>query len=225
MKEYNHSKIEKKWQTFWEKKGIYNTKENSKKPKYYSLIEFPYPSGAGLHVGHIRSNTAMDIISRKRRMEGYNVLFPMGWDAFGLPTENYAIKTGIAPQVATKKNTETFKKQLKILGFSFDWTREINTTDPEYYKWTQWMFLQFFKHGLAYKDKAEINWCPKDKIGLANEEVENGKCERCGGPVEKRLKEQWMLKMSSYSEKLLSGLTGLDFIPEVKTQQENWIGK
>ncbi len=225
MKKYNHQKIEKKWQKAWDKFGIYNADDTSKKPKWYSLVEFPYPSGSGLHVGHIRSNTAMDIVSRKRRMQGHNVLYPMGWDAFGLPTENYAIKTGISPQAATKKNTDTFRKQLRAMGFSFDWSREIDTTDPKYYKWTQWMFLQFYKHGLAYKAKAEINWCPKDKIGLANEEVENGKCERCGGAVEKRLKEQWMLKMTAYAEKLLGGLKDLDFIPEVRTQQENWIGK
>jgi leucyl-tRNA synthetase len=225
MKPYSHQKIEKKWQKEWEKSGIYKAKDFSKKPKWYSLIEFPYPSGAGLHVGHIRSFTAMDIISRKRRMEGYNVLYPIGWDAFGLPTENYAIKTGIDPRVATKKNTDNFRRQLKGLGFSFDWSREINTTDPNYYKWTQWIFLQFFKKGLAYKAEIPINWCPKDKIGLANEEVIGGKCERCGTPVVQKLKSQWLLKITAYAEKLLAGLKTVDFLPEIKLQQTNWIGK
>lgn len=222
---YNPGKIEKKWWKIWENSGIYNAKDFSKKKKWYSLIEFPYPSGAGLHVGHIRSFTAMDIISRKRRMEGYNVLYPIGWDAFGLPTENYAIKTGIDPKVATKRNTDNFRKQLKSLGFSFDWSREINTTDPNYYKWTQWLFLQFFKKGLAYKAEVPINWCPKDKIGLANEEVVGGKCERCGSPVEQRLKSQWMLKITAYADKLLEGLKDVDFLPEIKAQQINWIGR
>jgi leucyl-tRNA synthetase len=225
MTKYDPSKIEPKWQKVWDKEKVFAADDSSTKPKWYSLIEFPYPSGVGLHVGHILSNTAMDIISRKRRMEGYNVLYPIGWDAFGLPTENYAIKTGISPQVATKKNTDNFRAQLKSMGFSFDWDREIDTTDPEYYKWTQWMFLQFYKHGLAYKAKAEINWCPKDKIGLANEEVENGKCERCGGPVEQKTKEQWMLKITAYAEKLLDGLKTVDYLPEIKAQQENWIGR
>jgi leucyl-tRNA synthetase len=222
---YNHKKIEKKWQKKWEESGIYKAIDFSRKKKWYSLIEFPYPSGAGLHVGHIRSFTAMDIISRKRRMEGYNVLYPIGWDAFGLPTENYAIKTGVDPRIATKKNTNNFRRQLKSLGFSFDWSREINTTDPNYYKWTQWLFLQFFKHGLAYKAEVPINWCPKDKIGLANEEVIGGKCERCGTPVEQRLKSQWMLKITAYADKLLEGLKEVDFLPEIKTQQINWIGR
>src|ERR1035437_2525756 len=182
-KEYNHSAIEKKWQKEWEKKKIFQAKDFSKKPKWYSLFEFNYPSGVGLHIGHVRPTTAMDIISRKRRMEGFNVLYPVGWDSFGLPTENYAIKTGIQPQLATKQNTENFRRQMKSLGHSFDWSREIDTSDPKYYKWTQWLFLQFLKHDLAYKKKMAINWCPKDKIGLANEEVVNGKCERCGTPV------------------------------------------
>ncbi len=225
MKEYDHKKIEKKWQNVWEKKKIYKTLDNSKKKKFYSLIEFPYPSGDGLHVGHIRSNTAMDIISRKRRGEGCNVLYPIGWDAFGLPTENYAIKTGIAPALVTKKNTDTFRRQLKSLGFSFDWSREINTTDPKYYKWTQWMFLQFLKHDLAYKAKININWCPKDKIGLANEEVVNGCCERCGTQVEKKEKEQWMLRITKYAEKLDKDLDDVDFLEKIKLQQRNWIGK
>ncbi len=225
MKEYNHLKIEKKWQNIWEKNKIYQAKDFSKKPKYYSLIEFPYPSGAGMHVGHIRSNTAMDIISRKRRMEGYNVLYPIGWDAFGLPTENYAIKTGIHPRKVTKQNTDTFRKQLKALGFSFDWSREINTTSPSYYKWTQWIFLQFLKKGLAYKAKMTINWCPKDKIGLANEEVVNGCCERCGTQVEQREKEQWMLAITKYADRLYKDLDDVNYLEKIKIQQRNWIGK
>ncbi|MBN2197717.1 leucine--tRNA ligase [Candidatus Wolfebacteria bacterium] len=222
---FNHQKIEKKWQKKWEEERIYNAKDFSKKPKFYGLIEFPYPSGEGLHVGHIRSNTAMDIICRKRRMDGYNVLYPIGWDAFGLPTENYAIKKGIHPKIVTKKNTDNFKKQLKSLGFSFDWEREINTSEPDYYKWTQWIFLQFYKHGLAYKKKMPINWCPFCKIGLANEEVVNGCCERCGGLVEKKEKEQWLLRITKYADKLLKGLKEVDFLEKIKVQQTNWIGK
>ena len=225
MEEYNHLKIESKWQKEWERNKIYQAKNLSKKPKYYSLIEFPYPSGDGLHVGHIRSNTAMDIISRKRRMEGCNVLYPIGWDAFGLPTENYAIKTGKDPRIVTKQNSNIFRKQLKSLGFSFDWSREINTTDPKYYKWTQWMFLQFLKKGLAYKAKMIINWCPKDKIGLANEEVVNGCCERCGTAVEKREKEQWMLAITKYADRLDRDLDNVDYLPQIKLAQRNWIGK
>ncbi len=225
MKPYDHKKIEPKWQKEWDKKKAFVASDTSKKPKWYSLIEFPYPSGDGLHVGHIRSNTAMDIISRKRRREGYNVLYPIGWDAFGLPTENYAIKTGIQPAVVTKKNTAIFRKQLKSLGFSFDWSREINTTDPNYYKWTQWIFLQFLKNGLAYKKKMAINWCPKDLIGLANEEVVDGKCERCGTPVEKREKEQWMLAITKYADRLDKDLDLVNYLPEIKAQQRNWIGK
>ncbi len=224
-KDYDHKKVEKKWQGVWEKKKIYQAQDNSKKPKFYGLIEFPYPSGAGLHVGHIRSNTAMDVISRKRRMEGYNVLYPIGWDAFGLPTENYAIKTGIHPIKVTKQNTDTFRKQLKSLGFSFDWSREVNTTDPKYYKWTQWIFLQMFKKGLAYKKRTEINWCPKDKIGLANEEVVGGMCERCGSPTEKREKEQWMLAITKYADRLDKDLDTVDYLEKIKIQQRNWIGK
>ncbi len=223
--QYSFKKIEAKWQKKWEKEKIYEVKENPKKDKFYCLIEFPYPSGEGLHVGHPRSYTALDIIARKKRMEGKNVLYPIGWDAFGLPTENYAIKTGIQPAVATEKNIKNFTRQLKSLGFSFDWSREINTTNPEYYKWTQWMFLQFFKHGLAYKDKIAINWCTKCKIGLANEEVVNGACERCGGAVEKRMKEQWMIKITKYAERLLQGLENVDYAPRIKEQQINWIGK
>ncbi|MCC6323591.1 class I tRNA ligase family protein [Candidatus Nomurabacteria bacterium] len=225
MKEYDHKKIEKKWQNEWDKNKIYTAKTGKAGKKFYGLIEFPYPSGAGLHVGHIRSNTAMDIISRKRRMEGYNVLYPIGWDAFGLPTENYAIKTGIQPAKVTKQNTDTFRKQLKMLGFSFDWSREVNTTDPAYYKWTQWIFLQMYKKGLAYKAKTEINWCPKDKIGLANEEAEGGVCDRCGGPVEKREKEQWMLAITKYADRLDKDLDTVDYLEKIKIQQRNWIGK
>lgn len=225
MKQYDHTKIEKKWQKVWESKKPNKVKEDNKKKKFYALIEFPYPSGDGLHVGHIRSNTAMDIISRKRRREGYNVLYPIGWDAFGLPTENYAIKTGIQPSVVTKKNTDTFRRQLKSLGFSFDWSREINTTDPKYYKWTQWIFLQFFKKGLAYKKKMTINWCPKDLIGLANEEVINGCCERCGTPVERKEKEQWMLAITKYADRLDKDLDDTEYLDKIKTYQRNWIGK
>ncbi len=225
---YDHKKIEAKWQKYWEYKKSFQAKDQQGEAslkKFYALIEFPYPSGEGLHVGHIRSNTAMDIIARKRRAEGYNVLYPIGWDAFGLPTENYAIKTGIQPAVVTKKNTDIFRRQLKALGFSFDWSREINTTDPAYYKWTQWIFLQFFKKGLAYKKKMTINWCPVDLIGLANEEVIDGKCERCGNPVEKREKEQWMLAITKYAERLDKDLDTVDFLERIKTQQRNWIGK
>ncbi len=225
MKEYNHLKIEKKWKNIWDKKQIYKAKDFSKKPKYYSLIEFPYPSGDGLHVGHPRPYIGMDVISRKRRLEGYNVLYPIGWDAFGLPTENYAIKTGLDPRVVTKKNSDTFRRQIKSLGVSFDWSREVNTTDPKYYKWTQWIFLQFLKKGLAYKAKIAINWCPKDKTGLANEEVVAGCCERCGTPVEKREKEQWMLAITKYAERLDKDLDDVDYLPQIKLAQRNWIGK
>ena len=222
---FDFQRIEKKWQKIWEKNKIYAAKDFSKKPKFYALIEFPYPSGDGLHVGHVRSNTAMDIISRKRRMQGYNVLYPIGWDAFGLPTENYAIKMGIHPKIVTKKNTDTFRRQLKSLGFSFDWDREINTTDPKYYKWTQWIFLQFYKHGLAYKKKMPINWCPSCKIGLANEEVIGGKCERCGASVVKKEKEQWLLAITKYADKLLEDLENVDYLEKIKIQQRNWIGQ
>ncbi len=227
MNQYDHIKIEKKWQKIWESKKPNLVKEDykNKDKKFYALIEFPYPSGDGLHVGHIRSNTAMDIVSRKRRSEGFNVLYPIGWDAFGLPTENYAIKTGIHPAIVTKKNTDTFRRQLKSLGFSFDWSREINTTDPKYYKWTQWIFLQFFKQGLAYKKKMTINWCPKDLIGLANEEVIDGCCERCGTRVEKKDKEQWMLAITKYADRLDKDLDETDFLEKIKIQQRNWIGK
>ena len=225
MKNYDHKKIEHKWQLEWNKKKIYQAKNKSKKKKFYSLIEFPYPSGAGLHVGHVRSNTAMDVISRKRRMEGYNVLYPIGWDAFGLPTENYAIKTGIPPAKVTKQNTDIFRKQLKSFGFSFDWSREINTTDPTYYKWTQWIFLQMYKKGLAYKAEIPINWCPRCKIGLANEEVVDGKCERCGEVTERRLKNQWMLAITKYADRLDKDLDLVDYPERIKAQQRNWIGR
>ena len=220
MPKYNFSKIEKKWQKYWEKQKLFEAKDFSKKPKYYCLIEFPYPSGDGLHVGHTRSYTALDIIARKRRMEGYNVLYPIGWDAFGLPTENYAIKTGAHPKIVTKENTKTFRKQLKSVGFSFDWKREINTTDPNYYKWTQWIFIQLFKHNLAYKNKIPINWCSSCKIGLANEEVINNKCERCGTPTIKKEKEQWILAITKYAEKLLKGLDKVNYLEKIKIQQK-----
>lgn len=225
MEKYNPVEIEKKWQEKWEQDGVHHAKTGDAKKKWYSLIEFPYPSGAGLHTGHIRSFAAMDIVSRKRRMEGFNVLYPIGWDAFGLPTENYAIKTGIPPQQATKENVATFKRQMQSLGLGFDWTREINTTDPSYYKWTQWIFLKFLEKGLAYKASATINWCLSCKIGLANEEVVGGVCERCGGQVTKKQKEQWMLKITAYADKLLDGLNDVDYLPEIKIQQQNWIGK
>ncbi len=225
MKNYDHKEIEPKWQREWEKDGIYQALDNSDKRKYYCLIEFPYPSGDGLHVGHIRSNTAMDVIARKRRAEGYNVLYPIGWDAFGLPTENYAIKTGVQPAIVTKQNTDIFRRQLQSLGFSFDWSREINTTDPGYYKWTQWIFLQLFKKGLAYKKKMAINWCPKCLIGLANEEVVSGNCERCGTPVEKRDKEQWMLAITKYADRLDKDLDTVDYLEKIKIQQRHWIGR
>ena len=217
--------IEKKWQDIWDKEEAFKVGEDYTKPKYYALVEFPYPSGQGLHVGHPRPYTALDIISRKRRMQGYNVLFPMGWDAFGLPTENYAIKNHIHPKVVTKNNVEHFKAQLKALGYSFDWSREVNTTDPEYYKWTQWIFLKLFKKGLAYKTEMPINWCTSCKVGLANEEVVNGKCERCGGEVVRKVKSQWMLKITEYADKLLEGLDHVDYIERVKVSQKNWIGR
>lgn len=222
---YDHKHIDAKWQQRWDETGIFAAKNGSKKEKYYVLVEFPYPSGAGLHVGHPRSYTALDIVARKQRMLGKNVLFPMGWDAFGLPAENYAIKTGIHPSVVTKDNIDNFRRQLKAIGFSFDWSREVNTTDPKYYRWTQWMFNQFFKAGLAYKAKATINWCPKDKTGLANEEVIGGACERCGTPVEKREKEQWMIAITKYADRLIDDLKDVDYLPKIKKQQEDWIGR
>ena len=222
---YDPAHIEAKWQKIWEESGCFAAEASHEKPKYYTLIEFPYPSGNGLHVGHPRSNTALDIISRKRRMEGYNVLFPMGYDAFGLPTENYALKTGIHPAVVTKTNVDKFRAQLKQLGFSFDYSREVNTTDPGYYKWTQWIFLKLFEAGLAYKTEMPINFCTSCKVGLANEEVKDGVCERCNGEVVRKVKSQWMLKITDYAEKLLDGLDTVNFIERVKTQQRNWIGK
>ncbi|MFR2151072.1 MAG: leucine--tRNA ligase [Christensenellales bacterium] len=224
-KAYNPDEIELKWQKKWEEAHCFEAEASHEKPKFYALIEFPYPSGAGLHVGHPRSNTAMDIIARKRRMEGYNVLFPIGWDAFGLPTENYAIKNHVHPAGVTKKNIDHFREQLKRIGFSFDWTREVNTTDPNYFKWTQWIFLQLYKKGLAYKTEMPVNWCPSCKCGLANEEVVAGKCERCGAEVIRRVKSQWMLKITAYAQKLLDGLDDVDFIDKVKVQQRNWIGR
>ncbi len=224
-KEYNPAEIEPKWQEIWEKKGIFKASDDTGKPKYYALIEFPYPSGDGIHVGHPRSYTALDIIARKRRMEGYNVLYPIGWDAFGLPTENFAIKNKIHPRIVTAKNVARFKSQLKSLGFSFDWSREVNTTDPSYYKWTQWIFLKMFEKGLAYKAEMPINWCTSCKVGLANEEVVNGVCERCGGEVIRKVKSQWMLKITEYAEKLLNDLEIVDYIEKVKIQQKNWIGR
>lgn len=225
MKEYDHKEIEAKWQKFWSEQNTFRAENASPKPKYYSLVEFPYPSGDGLHVGHPRPYIGMDIVSRKRRAEGFNVLYPMGWDAFGLPTENFAIKTGKDPRIVTKENSDTFREQIQSLGISFDWSREVNTTDPTYYKWTQWLFLQFLKHDLAYKKKMEINWCPKDKIGLANEEVINGCCERCGTAVEKREKEQWMLAITKYADRLDKDLDDVNFLEKIKLQQRNWIGK
>ncbi|MDY2792451.1 MAG: leucine--tRNA ligase [Eubacteriales bacterium] len=223
--QYNPAEIEKKWQAHWDETGVLNASSDHSMPKYYPLIEFPYPSGQGLHVGHPRSNTAMDIIARKRRMEGYNVLFPIGYDAFGLPTENFAIKNHVHPAVVTRQNIDHFREQLKRLGFSFDYTREINTTDPRYYKWTQWIFLKLFEHGLAYKSEMPINWCPSCKCGLANEEVVGGVCERCGSEVVRKVKSQWMLKITAYAQKLIDGLEDVDFIDRVKTQQINWIGR
>ena len=224
-REYSPKEIEKKWQDIWDNEEAFKATLDKSKPKYYALVEFPYPSGQGLHVGHPRPYTAMDIVSRKKRMQGYNVLFPMGWDAFGLPTENYAIKNKIHPKIVTKNNVAHFKEQLKSLGYSFDWSREINTTDPSYYKWTQWIFLQLFKKGLAYKSEMPINWCTSCKVGLANEEVVNGVCERCGAPVIRKMQSQWMLKITDYAEKLIEGLDHVDYIEKVKVSQKNWIGR
>ena len=222
---YDYKAVEAKWQKVWEDEKTFHVEIDHKKPKFYALVEFPYPSGAGLHVGHPRSYTALDVVSRKRRKNGYNVLYPMGWDAFGLPTENFAMKNHIHPAIVTKNNVDHFRSQLKALGFSFDWDREINTTDPEYYKWTQWIFLQLYKHGLAYKKEMNVNWCTGCKCVLANEEVVNGVCERCGSEVVHRVKSQWMLKITAYADKLIDGLDGLDYIERVATQQKNWIGR
>ena len=222
---YNHKVVEKKWQKVWDDNKAFAATDDYSKPKYYALVEFPYPSGQGLHVGHPRPYTALDIVARKRRMQGYNVLYPMGWDAFGLPTENYAIKNKIHPKIVTENNVKRFKEQLHSLGYSFDWDREINTTDPSYYKWTQWIFLKLFKAGLAYKKEMPINWCTSCKVGLANEEVVNGVCERCGAPVVRKVKSEWMLKITNYAEKLIEGLDHVDYIERVKVSQKNWIGK
>ncbi len=222
---YDHRSIDGKWQKRWIESGVFEAKNDSAKEKCFLLVEFPYPSGVGLHVGHPRSYTALDIVARKRRMEGKNVLFAMGWDAFGLPAENYAIKTGNHPSTFTQTNIDTFRRQLQSMGFSFDWSREVNTTDPAYYKWTQWMFLEFFKAGLAYKTEMAINWCPKDLCGLANEEVIAGKCERCGTPVEKKMKSQWMIAITKYADRLLADLDTVNYLPKIKKQQEEWIGR
>ena len=222
---YNHHTVEKKWQKIWEEEKAFQASEDYSKPKFYALVEFPYPSGQGLHVGHPRPYTALDIVSRKRRMQGYNVLFPMGWDAFGLPTENYAIKNHIHPKIVPKNNVARFKGQLQSLGYSFDWDREINTTDPDYYKWTQWIFLKLFNAGLAYKKEMPINWCTSCKVGLANEEVVNGVCERCGAPVVRKVKSEWMLKITEYADKLIKDLDDVDYIEKVKVSQKNWIGR
>ncbi len=222
---YDFKQIEQKWQKVWDDEKTFAVQMDKSKPKFYALVEFPYPSGQGLHVGHPRSYTALDIVARQKRLAGYNVLYPMGWDAFGLPTENFAMKNHIHPEVVTKQNVARFKSQLKALGLSFDWDREINTTDPEYYKWTQWIFLQLYKHGLAYKKEMNVNWCTGCKVVLANEEVVNGKCERCGGEVVHKVKSQWMLKITEYADRLIDDLDGLDFVDRVITQQKNWIGR
>ena len=222
---YNHKVLEPKWQKVWDDEKAFAATNDYSKPKYYALVEFPYPSGQGLHVGHPRPYTALDIVARKRRMQGYNVLYPMGWDAFGLPTENYAIKNKIHPRIVTENNVARFKAQLHSLGYSFDWDREINTTDPNYYKWTQWIFLKLFKAGLAYKKEMPINWCTSCKVGLANEEVVNGVCERCGSEVVRKVKSEWMLKITEYADKLIEGLNDVDYIERVKVQQKNWIGR
>ena len=223
--DYNFTAIEQKWQKYWDDNKSFHAENDYSKPKFYALVEFPYPSGQGLHIGHPRPYTAMDIVSRKRRLEGYNVLFPMGWDAFGLPTENYAIKNKIHPAIVTEKNVARFKSQLKALGLSFDWDREINTTDTEYYKWTQWIFLQMFKKGLAYKKEMNVNWCTSCKVVLANEEVVQGKCERCGGEVVHKVKSQWMLKITEYAQRLIDDLSEVNYLDKIKATQTNWIGR
>ena len=222
---YNYKEIEKKWQNKWEKEGTFNAKEDYSKEKWFGLIEFPYPSAQGLHVGHPRSYTALDIVARKKRLEGFNVLYPIGFDAFGLPAENYAIKNKVHPKIITEQNIENFRRQLKSIGFSFDWSREVNTTDPNYYKWTQWIFIQLYKHGLAYKTTMPINFCTGCKVGLANEEVVNGVCERCGSPVVQKEKSQWMLKITEYAQRLIDDLDDVDFLDKIKAQQKNWIGR
>ena len=224
-KNYDPKEIESKWQKVWTDEKAFAATDDYTKPKYYALVEFPYPSGQGLHVGHPRPYTALDIVARKRRLQGYNVLYPMGWDAFGLPTENYAIKNHIHPKIVTKNNVARFKNQLQSLGYSFDWDREINTTDPNYYHWTQWIFLKLYKAGLAYKSEMPVNWCTSCKVGLANEEVVNGVCERCGSPVVRKMKSQWMLKITEYADKLIDGLDSVDYVEKVKVSQRNWIGR
>ncbi|MBQ2326272.1 MAG: class I tRNA ligase family protein, partial [Clostridia bacterium] len=222
---YDYKGIEAKWQQRWDDEKSFKTLDDFTMPKYYALVEFPYPSGAGLHVGHPRSYTALDIVARKRRMEGYNVLYPMGWDAFGLPTENFAIKNHIHPEIVTERNVARFKSQLKMIGLSFDWDREVNTTDPGYFKWTQWIFQQLFKKGLAYKTTMPVNWCTSCKCVLANEEVVNGVCERCGSEVVRKEKSQWMLAITKYAQRLIDDLDLVDYVDRVKTQQKNWIGR
>ncbi|MDU0946308.1 MAG: leucine--tRNA ligase, partial [Anaerococcus vaginalis] len=225
MREYNPNAIEKKWQEKWDENETFKSVIDKNKKKFYPLVEFPYPSGQGLHVGHPRPYTALDIVARKRRLQGENVIYPMGWDAFGLPTENYAIKNHIHPSIVTKNNIENFKGQMKSIGFSFDWSKEVNTTDPNYYKWTQWIFIQLYKNGLAYKTEMPVNWCPSCKVGLANEEVVDGKCERCGSEVTHKVKNQWMLKITEYADRLIDDLDEVDYEEKIKTQQKNWIGR
>ena len=225
MEKYNPHAIEAKWQKYWQDQKLFRAEDFSEKEKLYLLIEFPYPSGEGLHVGHVRSYSALDAVARKKRLEGYNVLFPIGWDAFGLPSENYAIKTGIHPTISTKKNIENYQRQLRSLGLSFDWSREVNTTDPKYYRWTQWIFLKLFQHGLAYQAEMPINWCPSCKIGLANEEVVAGNCERCGTPAEKKVLKQWLIKITQYADKLIDDLEQVNFPEKIKSQQVHWIGR
>ncbi|MDU5504781.1 MAG: leucine--tRNA ligase, partial [Anaerococcus vaginalis] len=225
MREYNPNAIEKKWQKKWDEKETFKSVIDKNKKKFYPLVEFPYPSGQGLHVGHPRPYTALDIVARKRRLQGENVIYPMGWDAFGLPTENYAIKNHIHPAIVTRDNIKNFKAQMKSIGFSFDWSKEVNTTDPNYYKWTQWIFIQLYKNGLAYKKEMPVNWCPSCKVGLANEEVVDGKCERCGSEVTHKVKNQWMLKITEYADRLIDDLDEVDYEEKIKTQQKNWIGR
>ena len=222
---YDFQAIEPKWQRRWEEAGVFHAGNDYTKPKFFALVEFPYPSAQGLHVGHPRPYTALDIVARKRRLEGYNVLYPIGWDAFGLPTENFAIKNHIHPAIVTRDNVARFKKQIQSLGISFDWNREVNTTDPNYYKWTQWIFLQLFKKGLAYKKEMAVNWCTSCKVVLANEEVVNGVCERCGGEVIHKEKSQWMLKITEYAQRLIDDLDQVDYVDRVKISQKNWIGR
>ena len=222
---YNHKVVEGKWQKVWDDNKAFAATDDYSKPKYYALVEFPYPSGQGLHVGHPRPYTALDIVARKRRMQGYNVLYPMGWDAFGLPTENYAIKNKIHPKEVTKTNVARFKKQLHSLGYSFDWDREINTTDPEYYKWTQWIFLKMFENGLVFRDKTLVNYCPSCKVVLSNEDSQGGHCDVCHSEIVQKTKEVWYLRITEYADKLLQGLEEVDYLPNIKLQQQNWIGK